>query len=351
MRYSFVLLSAAAATAVHALDVVKYGAFTVTATYSIANQLGFFKAYNLDVIYEQVPNSTYTYAEILNGGYDILTGTIDNSVNLRLNSNESVTVLGQLDQGPDLVLAAAPGITNVEQLRGLPLIVDSPVSGYAYLLRRVLAGFGLTEGADYFFQTVGGTNLRYADLVAGKLPNGTEVYATILLYPFTAEGEVLPSSQTPNVIARVSDFVNPISSSAFTARESALTDPKESNLLTRFLAAMYAANLYLLNPNNKKCATNAIQNQLGVSAAAAALEYTAATNSQTGEVSGGKFTVNVPGIMNVIATRAEFNGFSNLPADYNFTAAVIHGVGQLIDYSIRDAAVNILQPSLLSRCC
>jgi ABC-type nitrate/sulfonate/bicarbonate transport system substrate-binding protein len=137
----------------NAADLLNYGAFTQTATYSIANQLGFFSAYNLNVVYQQVPNSTFAYAQVLNGGYDILTGTIDNAVNLRFNSNKTVTVLGQLDQGPDLVLASSPKITSVDQLKGKPLIVDSPVSGYAYLLRKVLSSYGLLlENGDYFFQ-------------------------------------------------------------------------------------------------------------------------------------------------------------------------------------------------------
>jgi ABC-type nitrate/sulfonate/bicarbonate transport system substrate-binding protein len=136
-----------------ALQSINYGAFTQTATYSIANQLGFFTAYGLNVTYLQVPNSTYGYAQLLNGGYDILTGTIDNAVNLRFNSNKSLTVLGQLDQGPELAIAAIPNITSVAQLKGRSLIVDSPVSGYAYILRKVLSLYGLIlENGDYFFQ-------------------------------------------------------------------------------------------------------------------------------------------------------------------------------------------------------
>lgn len=88
-----------------ALDTVQYGAFTQTATYSIANQLDLFGAYGLDVVYNQVPNSTAAFATLLNGGYDVLTATIDNDVNLRFNSGSNVTVLGQIDQGPDLVVA------------------------------------------------------------------------------------------------------------------------------------------------------------------------------------------------------------------------------------------------------
>ena len=142
------------------LQKVKYGAFTQTATYSVANQLGFFTAYGLNVTYLQVPNSTYGYAQLLSGGYDILTGTIDNAVNLRFNTNATLTVLGQLDQGPELSIAAIPNITDVTKLKGLALMVDSPVSGYAYILRKVLSLYGLyLENGDYTFQVSG--DLRY----------------------------------------------------------------------------------------------------------------------------------------------------------------------------------------------
>ena len=132
---------------------VNYGAFTQTATYSVANQLGFFTAYGLNVTYLQVPNSTYGYAQLVNGGYDILTGTIDNAVNLRFNQDESLTVTGQLDGGPELSIASIPSITSILKLKGKSLMVDSPVSGYAYILRKVLSLYGLyLENNDYTFQ-------------------------------------------------------------------------------------------------------------------------------------------------------------------------------------------------------
>jgi ABC-type nitrate/sulfonate/bicarbonate transport system substrate-binding protein len=128
------------------------GGSTQTATYSVAQQLGFFTENGLDVVYNQVSNSTAAFQSILGGQYDILTATVDNALNLRFNFNKPVTVLGQLDQGPDLVLASIPSITSVNQLQGKPIIVDSPVSGYAYLLRAVLSSHGLElENGDYFF--------------------------------------------------------------------------------------------------------------------------------------------------------------------------------------------------------
>lgn len=139
--------------AVIGLDAVSYGAFTQTATYSIANQLGIFEANGLDVTYLQIPNSTYGYGQLLSGGYDILRGTIDNAANLCFNDNDTLTVLGQLDGGPDLVIASILNITSVQELRGKALMVDNAVSGYAYVLRKVLSLYGLRlENGDYTFQ-------------------------------------------------------------------------------------------------------------------------------------------------------------------------------------------------------
>ncbi|KAL7965077.1 hypothetical protein HDV63DRAFT_398152 [Trichoderma sp. SZMC 28014] len=324
-----------------ALDTVQYGAFTVTATYSVANQLGFFTKNGLNVVYSQVPNSTAAFASILSGEYDILTATVDNALNYRFNQNKNVTVIGQLDQGPDLVLASIPSITTVEQLKGKPIIVDSPVSGYAYLLQDVLSGYGLSlANGDYYFMTVGGTSQRYSALVNEALPNGTAVYATILTYPFTAEGEALPTGEAPNILARISDVIAPVTSSAFTIREPSLSNRTETALLTRFMTSMLAANRFLLNPKNKACSIQAIAQQLGVSQAIATQEYGSATNPISGEISPplNDFTVNQTGIMNDVVIRSKFGGFT-VASGFNFTEALIPGHGKLIDYSVKNAAV------------
>ena len=80
-----------------------------------------------------------------------MTATVDNALKFRFDQNQNVTVIGQLDQGPDLVLASIPSITDVSQLEGKPIMVDSPTSGYAFLLQFVLSKFGLTLNQDYFF--------------------------------------------------------------------------------------------------------------------------------------------------------------------------------------------------------
>jgi hypothetical protein len=193
-------------------------------------------------------------------------------------------------------------------------------------------------------KTVGGTSTRYAALLNGALPNGTAVYATILLYPFTVEGEALPQGKALNILANVSDTIAPITSSSFITNTSFVTDAKEKPLLTRFVASMYAANKALLDPRYKSCAIQAIQEELSVSQAVAAQEYAEATSALTGEVSpGGDFTVNPTGISNDVLVRSEFGGFASAPANFNFTQALVPGPGQLIDYAVRDAAVASVQ--------
>ncbi|MCJ1389911.1 hypothetical protein MMC18_002768 [Xylographa bjoerkii] len=317
-----VLLSCCPLSA-NALDSVNYGAFTVTATYSIANQLGFFTNNNLNVSYLQIPNSTYGYAQLLNGKYDILTGTIDNDVNLRFTQHQNITVLGQLDGGPGLVIASVPSITSVTDLKGKALMVDSPTSGYAYVLRK----------------TVGSTPLRYSDLLAGSLPNGSAVYATILTYPFTAESTFIAAPNTPNIVATISDYIQPFTSTAFTVAQASLSNATGKALLTRVLASFYAANEFLADPKNKNCAVAAIATQLNVSTKVAQVEYVTATDPLTGETSQKMFEVNRQGLLNVIDVRGQFGGFGNLTG-FNFAAAIEPGIGQLIDYSIRDAVVN-----------
>ncbi|KAL7956604.1 hypothetical protein V8C34DRAFT_326073 [Trichoderma compactum] len=317
-----------------ALDTVQYGAFLATATYSVANQLGFFTENGLNVVYNQVPNSTAAFTSILNGQYDIPTATVDNALNYRFSQNQNVTVIGRLDQGPDLVLASIPSITSIDQLKGKPIIVDSPLSGYACLLQDVLATHGLTlANNDYYFT-------RFSALVNEALPNGTAVYATILTYPFAVEGEALSPDQAPNILACISDVVAPVTSSAFTIRQSSLSNKAENALLTRFMASMYAANKFLLNPKNRPCSIQALVKHLGVSQAVATQEYASATNLLSGEVSPplNNFTVNPTGILNDVDIRKQFGGFSG-PDTFNFAAALVPGVGKLIDYSVRNAAV------------
>ena len=192
---------------------------------------------------------------------------------------------------------------------------------------------------------MGGTNLRYADLVNGTF-NGSAVYASILTYPFTAYGEALPEGQALNVLARVSDFVAPYTSNVFTIAQDTLTNTTVRNITTRFVAAMYDANNYLASNEScaQTCSVKALAKQYNISTALAEAEYVAATNPLSGETATGQlgnFTVDKIGLLNVIDVRNQYAGFGSVPKGFDFIDAIVPGAGKLIDYSILDAALAV----------
>lgn len=191
---------------------------------------------------------------------------------------------------------------------------------------------------------MGGTPLRYQYLTAGNLPNGTTVYATVLAYPFTEFTKALPSGESPNILATVSNFIQPFSSSTITAAESSLSDTTKRNILGRFVAALYAASAYLAAPENEDCATRAILKQLNVTSEVAQAEYAAATDPISGESISAAATFNVSrqGLLNVIDVRGQFGGFAAIAngVGFDFVDAIEPGVGKIIDYSVKDEAFD-----------
>lgn len=180
------------------------------------------------------------------------------------------------------------------------------------------------------------------------MPNGTAVYATILTYPFTSEGEA--HSPPANILARVSDFVDPFASTAFTVSQSSLTNSTKKDIYTRFLASFIQANRLLANPTESRCAISAISKQLNVTTAIAKAEYAAATANDSGEtITNSTFAVNRQGLLNVIDVRTQFGGFATAPADFNYVTAIVPGTGKLIDDEVRLAAARS-KSTLRPRC-
>ena len=68
-------------------------------------------------------------------------------------------------------------VKSIADLKGKTLSVDAMATGFAFVLRELVARGGLAE-ADVTFVRAGGTQLRYRDLVAGKHD------ATLLRTPF-----------------------------------------------------------------------------------------------------------------------------------------------------------------------
>lgn len=157
----------------------------------VAQQHGLFTARGLAVEIAFTRGSAAQIAALANGECDVAQTAPDNVI----NAGDNPAAFG-LDAGTAprmlmlmggsvgvLGLYARPEVRAMTDLRGTMLGVDNPGSGFALVLRDLLARAGLRLDHDYQFVQVGGTSERLAALRSGA------VSATILYTPFDALAE------------------------------------------------------------------------------------------------------------------------------------------------------------------
>jgi ABC-type nitrate/sulfonate/bicarbonate transport system substrate-binding protein len=144
---------------------------------------GLFRARGLAVEPRYTTNSVEQITSLIDGTSDIgLTG-FDNIVAYQEGQGEA-----ELRREPDLFafmggdnaflrLVVQPDIRSYADLEGRPLSVDAMTTGFAFVLRRMLAHNGISE-SDVQFERAGGVLQRFEALLAGKHAG------TLLLTPF-----------------------------------------------------------------------------------------------------------------------------------------------------------------------
>lgn len=151
---------------------------------------GFFAQRDLDVEPVYTRSSVEQVTSLTEGKCDIgLTG-FDNIVAYREGQGEAL-----LDREPDLFafmggdnaflrLVVRPEIKSYADLKGKALAVDAMTTGFAFVLRKMLALNGVSEN-DVTFERAGGAVQRYDALKEGKYAG------TLLLTPFELTGRAL----------------------------------------------------------------------------------------------------------------------------------------------------------------
>ncbi len=148
-----------------------------------AQRQGFFESNGVTVQLSYTPNSVFLITSLLDGKFDIGLAGIDNIVAYQEGQGEA-----KIADNPDLFaflgndsgfasIVAAPNVKSFADLKGKTVSVDAMTTGYAFMVRELLARNGLAE-ADVTYVRAGGTSNRYRDLVAGKHD------ATLLRTPF-----------------------------------------------------------------------------------------------------------------------------------------------------------------------
>ena len=141
----------------------------------VARRLGYFDEANLDITLSFTNSSAEQLATLTAGGYDLIHIAPDNVVNFDTNPAgfgldparaPRITMLMGGSNGP-LCVYARQGVTETAALRGQDISVDNPTSGFALVLRDLLARASLELARDYRFTTAGGTGKRAQGLLAG----------------------------------------------------------------------------------------------------------------------------------------------------------------------------------------
>ena len=148
-----------------------------------AQRQGFFEANGVTVLISWTPSSAYLISSLLDDRFELALAGIDNLVAYQEGQGEA-----KIADNPDLFaflgndsgfasVVAAPAITKFADLKGKTVSVDAMTTGYAFVVREILARNGVCE-TDVTYVRAGGTSNRYRDLLAGKHD------ATLLRTPF-----------------------------------------------------------------------------------------------------------------------------------------------------------------------
>lgn len=304
---------------------------------SVAFGQGFFTQEGLNVCYNQVSGSAAIFNGLFAGDYDLISTAADNVINRFVNSNLPVGIVAGVEKGTGIALAVntARGINSIADLRGLPIAVDAPDSGYVFALRKILAENGLfLENGDYSLQVVGGTSVRYQSLVAGQTSTNEPVYATLLLYPFTILSETQPNIK---VLERFSDYVVPYQSTVLAVTRDYADE--QGDTITAFLRAYIRASQFAADPVNRDVVIAIIAAELDVPFNVAARELDEALDETSGENQNAQ--LDEQGLINVINLRQEFGSFNRAVNSAQLARPSRSG---LYDEQYWQAAINSLLP-------
>jgi ABC-type nitrate/sulfonate/bicarbonate transport system substrate-binding protein len=273
----------------------------------VATRQGYFAARGLRVEIAYTTGSRPQIAGLARGDYDLVQTAPDNVVHAHTDpaafgldpatAPHIVMLLGG-STGP-LGLYAHPtafggAVAALDGLRGATLGVDNPTSGFALVVRDMLARHGLILDVDYRFTGAGGTAERLDALRAGA------VAATLLYAPF----DLMADDAGLRRLATSTDYY-----AAYASLTTAGLGPwvgTHADAVRDHSAAVRQALCWIHDPVNAAAAQGILQDEptLGLDATVAARAYAAFVDAATGF--GVDAALSEAGLQQVVALRAAY---------------------------------------------
>jgi ABC-type nitrate/sulfonate/bicarbonate transport system substrate-binding protein len=275
---------------------------------------GFLEKRGLAVDIRYTAGSVEQLTEMIAGEHDLLLTSIDNTIAYKEGQGEVPVSGGDTDlvavMGCDdayLRFVVQPDIKSFDDLRGRQLSVDAMTTGFAFVLRRMLAANGIAED-EVEWVAAGGVMQRWQAMMAGT--HG----GTLLVTPF----EFMSEGKGLHVLSKTSDVLDHYQGIVAAARRSWAAANGDD--LAGFIAAYIEATNWLYAPANRSAAADILQAHLPqIPRAVAERSATAYLAEEGGIVRDGGF--DMAGIDAILELRAEYGP---APAD-------LHGAATYID--------------------
>jgi ABC-type nitrate/sulfonate/bicarbonate transport system substrate-binding protein len=221
----------------------------------VAQATGLFVLEDVDLAVSVTGSSVKQQQELMNGHFDIGFQQADHVIRA-VERGSDLFIFMAHGHAPDLSLVAAPGTSDINDLRGRTIAVDGARTGYALLLRGLLKQHGLAE-SDIVVQEFGGSLERYQAMKSGAAA------ASLLNPPFDAD---LASDGYP-VLARMAERFPTYPGSVMAARRSWARTHEQAVLA--FIRAYDAAYVWLQDPANHSEALSLLPSHLNIAPDAA----------------------------------------------------------------------------------
>ena len=267
----------------------------------ITQRQGYFAGEKIDVKIDFTPGSTYQLTHLIAGTYDMGFTAIDNIIAYREGQNEAYLPPGtdvdliavMASDDAFLSISAQKDITSVAALKGHTVTVDALTTGFAFVLREVLAKNGVTD-SEVKFERAGGVSNRYRMMIENPAHA-----ATTQITPFDLLGE----ARGFNTIARVRDVLGPYLGNVAGVKRSWAEANRD--LVVRFIRA-YAKGLEAMyDPKNREIVEAIlVANASGMTPELAAKAYHVFVNEKTGFFRKPVF--DPEGFKTVLALRSKY---------------------------------------------
>ena len=231
----------------HAADTLKVVAFAGASNWPFwaCQQESFFTRENVEVTLDFTPNSIELARNMMAGKYDLALSSVDNVIaynegqgEVDLGAPSDFTSLFGVDNGLLSVMAAAD-VADIKALKGQTVSVDAMTTGFAFVLREIMARNGLTENDVTWVKAGGG-----AQRLEGLLKN--EAKATLLNTPL----DLVAEARGYKRLARAREVLGAYQGIVAMVRKG---NVKEKNAALRgFTRAFRAGVQWIAEPANKE---------------------------------------------------------------------------------------------------